>query len=71
MNLGVFIVETFQALLSNDHIYSVINIVLVIQRVSVEVRGELSTKPWLVHSTPHIWKEWINQIYNNISNVLF
>jgi hypothetical protein len=32
-------VETFQALVSNDHIYSVINIVLVIQRVSVEVRG--------------------------------
>ncbi len=57
--------ETFQALVSNDHIYSVINIVLVIQRVSVEVRGELSTKPRLVHSTPHIWKEWINQTIIN------
>jgi len=42
MNLGVFIVETFQALVSNDHIYSVINIVLVIQRVSVEVRNHNS-----------------------------
>ncbi len=48
--------ETFQALVSNDHIYSVINIVLVIQRVSVEVRGELSTKPWLVRSTPPFGK---------------
>jgi len=36
MDLEVFIVETFQALVSNDHIYSVINIVLVIQQVSVE-----------------------------------
>jgi len=31
-------VETFQALASNDHIYSVINIVLVIQQVAVEGR---------------------------------
>jgi hypothetical protein len=54
--------ETFQALVSNGYIYSVINIVLVTQRVSVEVRGELSTKPRLVRSTPHIWKEWINHI---------
>jgi len=53
----VFIVETFQALVSNDHIYSVINIVLVIQQVAVEVRGELSTKPGLVRTTPHVWKE--------------
>ena len=44
--------ETFQALVSNDHIYSVINIVLVIQRVSVEVRGELSTKPELTFYSP-------------------
>jgi len=49
-------VETFQALVSNDHIYRVINIVLVIQRVSVEVRGELSTKPRLVCSTPPFGK---------------
>ncbi len=48
--------DTFQALVSNDHIYSVINIVLVIQRVSVEVRGELSTKPKLVRSTPPFGK---------------
>jgi len=39
---------------------------LIIQRVSVEVRGELSTKPWLVRSTPHIWKEWIN--HTSITN---
>jgi hypothetical protein len=45
-------VETFQALVSNDHIYSVINIVLVIQQVAVEVRGELSTKPELPFCSP-------------------
>jgi len=55
-------VEAFQALVSNDHIFSVINIVLVIQQVAVEVRGELSTKPGLVHSTPHIWKKWISHM---------
>ena len=54
MNLGVFIVETFQALVSNDHIYSVFNIVLVIQQVAVEVRGELSTKPELPFYSPHL-----------------
>ena len=53
--------ETFEALVSKDHIYSVINIVLVIQRVSVEVRGELSTKPTLertdrLHFYHHIRK---------------
>jgi len=53
MNLGVFIVETFQALVSNDHIYSVINIVIVIKQVAVEVRGELSTKPGLPFYSPH------------------
>jgi len=57
-------VETFQALVSNDHIYSVINIVLVIQGVSVEVRGELSTKPRLVRSTPPFGK---NGLINHIN----
>jgi len=47
-------VETFQALVSNDHIYSVINIVLVIQQFAVEVRGELSTKPGLPFDSPHL-----------------
>jgi len=54
MNLGMFIVETFQALVSIDHIYSVINIVLVIQQVALEVRGELSTKPGLPFYSPHL-----------------
>jgi len=47
-------VEAFQALVSNDHIYSVINIVLVIQQVSVEVRGALSTKPGLPFYSPRL-----------------
>ncbi len=50
----IYSVLAFQALVSNDHIYSVINIVLVIQQVAVEVRGELSTKPGLPFHSPRL-----------------